>query len=89
MSRSIRQPYIKDKGGRNAHNIYRRKIKRRIRQAIKDISRLTDIESYELPNPKTLVNDYTWCDWWFDYNIPFKDYPLDKFYEDKKKIMRK
>lgn len=92
MSRSKRLPYIKDNGGRGAHKVYRRKIRRKIRQSVRDISNLSDIETYEIPNPRTIVNGYNWCDYWFDYGKPWKNihyYSLEDFYKDQKRIMRK
>lgn len=62
MSRSKRFPVYKDKGI-CSHQMYRRKIRHRIRQSVKEILSLSDIETYELPSPKTLVNDWDWCDY--------------------------
>lgn len=91
MSRSKKLPWIKDNGGKGSHTIYRRKVKRRIRQSVRDISRLSDIETYDIPNPKTIVNDYDWCDYKFEYLIPFvfRGFTLEDFFEAQRKAMRK
>lgn len=70
MCKSTKLPIYKDK---NRHDKFRRKIKRRIRQKVKDILNLIDKESYELPDPKVLVNDWDWCDYIFDYRNSDKE----------------
>lgn len=99
MSKSRRLPIYKDHGIAR-HSEYRRKIKRAIRQKVKDILNLADRESYELPNPKVLVNDWNWCDYIFDYRFK-RPYPgnsywyksEEEYYKDreeyKKKLSRK
>lgn len=91
MSRSKKLPWIKDNGGKGMHTLYRRKIKRRIRQAVRDILRLSDVETYDIPNPKTIVNDYNWCDYKFEYLAPFvsRGFTLEDFLEAQRKAMRK
>lgn len=96
MSKSRRLPIYKDHGVAR-HSKFRRKIKRRIRQKVKDIVNLIDKESYELPNPKVLVNDWDWCDYISDYRfIPL--YPgrnnwcyesEEEWYKDKEKYREK
>lgn len=71
MSKSRKLPIFKDKGICR-RNIFRRKIKRRIRQIVKDIKNLLDVETYDIPNPKTIVNCYDWCDYIFDYRFTRK-----------------
>ena len=68
MSKSKKLPICKDRGIAQ-HSTFRRKIKRRIRQKVKELLTLLDIESYELPSPKVLVNDYDWCDYIFDFRF--------------------
>ena len=91
MSRSRRLPIIKDNGGKGAHTLYRRKIKRRIRQVVRGIMNLADIETYEIPNSRQLVNGYDWCDYWFDYFIPWSSdwLSLEDFYKEQSRVMRK
>lgn len=69
MSRSRKLPIYKDGSTRKNswHKCLRRKVKRRIRQAVKDIIRLRDYEEYEIPASKALINDYDWCDYILDY----------------------
>lgn len=98
MSRSKRLPIYKDHGAAR-HSEYRRKIKRAIRQKVKDILNLADRESYELPNPKALVNEWDWCDYIFDYRFrrPYHGFiwyeSEEEYYKDreeyKKKLSRK
>lgn len=65
MAKSKRLPIIKD-GDSCTHSLQRRKIRRRIKQAVKDIKNLIDPECYNLPSVKILVNDYDWCDYIID-----------------------
>ena len=67
-SKSKKVPIYKDHGIAR-HNEFRRKIKRRIRQKVRDIINLIDKDSYELPHPKVLVNDWDWCDYILDYRF--------------------
>lgn len=71
MSKSKKLPIYKDRGIAQ-HSTFRRKIKRRIRQKVKELLTLLGIESYELPSPKVLVNDYDWCDYICDYIFDFR-----------------
>lgn len=89
MSKSKKLPIYKDKGIAR-HECFRRKIKRAIRQKVKEIMYLTDVESYELPAPKALVNDYDWCDYIFDYRFKSQSRYItdpdefDKYIEESK-----
>lgn len=66
MARSRKLPILKDRGIYH-HKYYHRKIKRRIRQAVKGIRMLADKEAWELPAPQALVNDYDYCDYFIDF----------------------
>lgn len=79
MSKSYKLPIYKD-GTADAHRFFRRKIKRAIRQKVRDIKNLRDPETYEIPAPKTLVNDYDWSDYKFDYR--FIKRPKLRYYND-------
>lgn len=68
MSKSYKLPIYKD-GTADAHRFFRRKIKRIIRQKVRDIKNLLDVDSYELPSSKSLVNDYDWSDYKLDYRF--------------------
>lgn len=89
MSKSKKLPIYKDKGIAH-HEDFRRKIKRATRQKVKEVMYLTDIESYELPAPKVLVNDYDWCDYIFDYRFKSQSRYItdpeeyDKYFEESK-----
>lgn len=65
MSRSYKLPIFKDKG---IKNLYHRIVKRRIRNYLKsNFFNLRDKDfHYNAPNPKTIVNDYNYCDYVFD-----------------------
>lgn len=89
MSKSKRLPIHKDSGIAH-HSKLRRIVKRRIRQKVRDIINLIDIESYELPNPKVLIDDWDWCDYKFDYRTNSQSrYIRDpEVYEDYIKELR-
>lgn len=57
MSRSYRKPYIKD-GPRNQKRttLYWRPVRSAVNQLVR-------IGIEDLPNPKTLINDYDYCDY--------------------------
>jgi hypothetical protein len=81
MSKSKRKlAIIKDKGNPN----YNRTIRRVINSIIRDIKNLSDVESYELKNPKSIINSYDICDYkfmleYYDKNSKLRD-NLDKYY---------
>lgn len=70
MSRSKRKPIYKDKGWE--HDIYNKRIRRIQKQVIKDIINLRNMEDYNIPLDREIVNDYDISDYRFDY----------RFYED-------
>ena len=43
---------------------------------VKDISKLKDIDTYEITNPKVIVNDYDICDYVYRLSKKIKDYDL-------------
>lgn len=61
MSRSYKKPWIKDKPKLNYNKI----IRSNINQIVK--SMLTE-EDVEIPNHRTIVNDYDVCDYKFELN---------------------
>lgn len=69
MSRSKKLPIYKD-GKACKHRLMRRRIRRSIKLKVKDILSLIDKDSYNLPNPKTIVNDWDWS----DYKIDFREW---------------
>lgn len=85
MSKSYKLPIYKD-GSADAHRFFRRKIKRAIRQKVRDIKNLQDPDTYEIPAPKTLVNDYDWSDYKFDYRFIEKPKLHYKYKEDEEWI---
>lgn len=60
MSRSYKKAIIKDRP-RNykKSSLYWRKVRRVQKQALK--------QNKDIPNPKTIVNDYDYCDYKIDY----------------------
>ena len=67
MSRSTKQPIIKDRP-RNykKSTFYWRTIRRVIKNAIRS-------NEEEIPNPKEIINDYDYSDYKFDYRFSKKD----------------
>lgn len=80
MSRSKRKPIYKDRGDNN----YNKAIRRVQKQIIKDIINLRDIESYNIPLEREIVNDYNICD--FVIDLRYENNKKDKFYL---KLLRK
>ena len=66
MSRSYKKPIIKD-SSRNykKSSFYWRKVRRVINEKVKGL--LKDPEQTEIPNPKSIVNDYDYSDYTIDY----------------------
>lgn len=67
MSRSKKKPICKDKG--IGSNIYNRTIRRIQKSKVRDIINLKDIEFYDIPNSKVIVNDYDYYDFIIDYRF--------------------
>lgn len=66
MSRSRRVPIIKDRPrNHKKSSFYWRKVRRVINEKVKDI--LKNPEETEIPDPKSIVNDYDYCDYTIDY----------------------
>lgn len=77
MSRSRKLPIYKDKGEKKYYWRYiRSSIKNSLRSQL-----YSDLDYLELPNPKTIINDYDYS----DYTIDFKYTPWIKY----KKIWNK
>lgn len=82
MSRSKRKPIYKDKGWE--HDNYNKAIRRVQKQKIKDIINLRDVETYNIPLGREIVNDYNVCD--FVIDLRYENNKKDKFYF---KLLRK
>ena len=77
MSRSKRLPIIKDRPrNQKKSTLYWRHIRSTTNQVVRGIKdQLTDLDGIdednselnEIPNPKSIVNDYDYCDYIFDY----------------------
>lgn len=66
MSRSRKKPIIKDRPrNEKKSTLYWRRIRSRINQKVRSL--ISDPEKDDIPNPKTLINDYNYCDYIIDY----------------------
>ena len=65
MSRSFKVPVWKEGKGSERKSI-RRTIRRVIKNVVKSIKSLKDLDSYEIPNSKTIVNDYNYSNYTID-----------------------
>lgn len=90
MSRSKRKAFIKDKP-RNVNRaaMYWRPIRSAINNAIRSCK---DLEELELPDPKNIINDYTYCD--YSWNLEYGNWGNSRITkeeneEDRKKYRRK
>lgn len=80
MSRSRRVPVIKDSPrNHKKSSFYWRKVRRVINEKVKMI--IKDTENTDIPDPKSIVNDYDYC----DYTIDLRD----KEENNKQKIKAK
>lgn len=67
MSRSKKKPIYKDKQyGYQTVKIHNRIIRRVQNNKIRDIINLKDIESYDIPNSKIIIDDYNYIDYIID-----------------------
>lgn len=78
MAKSRKLPIWKD-GKADEHRLMRRRIRRTSNLKVKDILSLIDKESYEIPNPHSIVNDYDWS----DYTIDYRDYMTRRYRRHK------
>lgn len=92
MAKSRKLPIYKD-GLAKEHRLMRRRIRRSIKLRVKDILSLVDKDTYDIPNPKTIVNDYDWSDYTVDYRTGRKPHFIDEweriFIDIAKKLSRK
>lgn len=90
MSRSYKKAIYKDKG---LKDIYWKSIRRTTNQKVKELLK-NEIDEVFLPDPKSLINDYNYCDYTIDYeyNRSFSYFWYGKDYDDSKwknKLRRK
>lgn len=84
MSRSVKKAIVKD----SKPDKYWKQIRSTIKNTIRSSS-LEDLEELEIPDPKTIVNDYDYCDWTADYehkSFASKRYSEEDYQKDKKEI---
>ena len=74
MSRSQKKPIIKDKGYKK---IYHRICKRNVRNYLN--SHKDDLENIIIPNFKSIVNDYDYCDYKIDLRFKNKNNQFNKY----------
>jgi hypothetical protein len=92
MSRSYRKPFIKDKPrNQKRTTLYWKPIRHNWRQHLKQNYLDHDLN---FESPKTYINDYDYCDYWFEIYIDKeKDNKMTNFRgwtkEDVKKYSRK
>lgn len=87
MSRSHKKlAIVKDSGKRIR---YWRSVRIRIKNVLNSFKE--DYEELELPNPKTIVNDYNYCDslYYAEYATPTTYSTEEDIKEDRIKIKRK
>lgn len=63
MSRSRKKAIYKDRGSKN---IYHKVIRSNINQVVREAKKLEDPEEIEIPDGKTIINDYDYCDYSID-----------------------
>ena len=63
MSRSKKKPILKDKPRNTKASIYYRKIRRVIKHLLTKTKNSGDPIDLNLPESRSLVNDYDYCDW--------------------------
>ena len=69
MSRSRRQPIIKDRPrNEKKSSLYWRIVRRVINSKVRQIIKNDD--EIDIPEPKEIVNDYDYCDYVIDYRDP-------------------
>lgn len=81
MARSRKKPIHKDVGF--AKKTYHRTIRSTVNKAIREIAKLDDLEEIEIPDGKTIINDWDYSDYTIDLR---EEDDEDKW---KKKISRK
>lgn len=75
MSRSYKKPIYKDKGiGKKLYN-----------RAIRRVQKIAVKQGKDIPNPKTIINDYDYC----DYSIDLRNNNGDFWKETRIKYSRK
>lgn len=68
MSKSTKQPIFNDYGYAHKKRVYRRSIRRTIKNYLTHCEHLGKYdEMLNPPHMKTLINDYDWCDWRYDH----------------------
>jgi hypothetical protein len=88
MSRSHKKAIIKDRPrNHKKSSLYWRRVRSAIKNKIRSCD---DLDKLEIPNPKTIVNDYDYCDYIIDYeHDKGPDYFwYNRFYTDEDKIRR-
>lgn len=66
MSKSYKQAIVKDRG--IGHKLYRKTVRGSQSTYIRsNMDKLLNDEDFAIPDGKTIINDYDYCDYKFDY----------------------
>ena len=83
MARSVKKAIYKDVG--YAKRTYHKVTRSNINQTLREAKKLEDLEELEIPEEKTIVNDYSYC----DYRIYLENDDNPNWEEAKIKFKRK
>lgn len=59
MSRSRKKAIIKDRGSKKT---YHKVVRSNVNQVVRESKKLEDLDEVEIPDEKTIINDYDYCD---------------------------
>lgn len=71
MSKSYKKPIYKDKGW--AKDIYHKKLRVNVNQALREAAKSGDVEDLILPEAREVVNDYEYSDYTWDARFDDND----------------
>jgi len=63
MSRSKKKAIYKDKGLKKT---YHKVVRSNVNQVVRESKKLEDLDEVEIPDEKTIINDYDYCDYSID-----------------------
>jgi len=72
MSKSKKKPIVKDNP--SGKEIFRRRIRRKQNQETNNAKCLEDTDEFQLTDDKSIVNDYDYCDYKFDWHYGISRY---------------
>lgn len=71
MSKSCKKPIYKGKGW--AKDIYHKKLRVNVNQALREAAKSGDVEDLILPEAREVVNDYEYSDYTWDHRFDDND----------------